>query len=460
MVIQSIIAWEDQLSNAEVKYLSDRVIEISPPAGYPSLKAIKTIDGIVVIGALYDLELTREYRRIIEKEFDRDDFRYVISTSARVLSQGGIEAFPEAIHIAHSSVKETLLSYESRMDEIFAREIRLFNNKASLSRDILAEDPPGPNANQEQYNWMNFCQNIADYFASHSFEISLPVQTFEQNYTIELGDCPIDLIDFGPGYYGNDIIINLPSEGFLIAPAFSRLHLAPLPSSSADSSTFHHWLGVMDNLLEKKETIKQIYCGISSSISMEDMSMSRRYMQELWDAIAQATADGLDMTTTQQRLSLDGIFSYVKEWPIFANEGRAWVEDDHTRHFNAYWHWQHKNAAKAIEEALAEFGLAEAEKTFKEIRNDTTNIYYFQENLFNTLGYRLLGENRLSEAIAIFRMNIETHPESGNAYDSYGEALLNNNQKDLAIEIYRRSLELNPENTNARNVLEEIRAFD
>jgi len=455
VMAQSLFAWEDQISDVEVIYLSDRVINITPKAGYPSFKAVNTSEGIVVINTGYSLELSKKYRRIIEQEFGRNDFRYVIRTSSRVLDQGGSDAFPEAIHISHSSVKEKMLSYQDRLDEVIDREIRVFSSKASRSRSILAEDPPGPDANQEQYNWMMFCQNITDYLESHTYTQKYPDHVFEHRFTIELGDCPIELIDFGAGRHGNNIIINMPSEGFMIAPAFSNLHLAPLPSYDADSNTVHHWIETLDNLLKKKETIKQVYCGFSNSQGVDDLIRSRKYMKELWDKISSATHNNLDFETAKQKLSIDEEFAYVKEWPIYVNEGRDWVEGDHARHFGAYWYWQHISAAKIIEETLAESGLEAAEVKFSELRDDNTNLYYIHENLFNDLGYRLMDENRLPEAIAVFRMNVDTHSESGNVYDSYGEALLKDGQTELAIEMYHKSLELDPDNNNARQILEE-----
>jgi len=78
------------------------------------------------------------------------------------------------------------------------------------------------------------------------------------------------------------------------------------------------------------------------------------------------------------------------------------------------------------------------------------------EPRINSLGYRLLSDKRIPEAIVIFEVNARTHPNSWNAYDSLGEAYANARDKQRALDSYRKSVELNPENTNAKRTIEQI----
>ena len=68
----------------------------------------------------------------------------------------------------------------------------------------------------------------------------------------------------------------------------------------------------------------------------------------------------------------------------------------------------------------------------------------------NTYGYQLMAQNRLDDAIKIFRLNIKNHPDSWNTYDSLGEALLNNGDKKGAKEYYEKAYEMAPSNQKAR----------
>ncbi len=58
----------------------------------------------------------------------------------------------------------------------------------------------------------------------------------------------------------------------------------------------------------------------------------------------------------------------------------------------------------------------------------------------NNLGYRLVGMKRLEHAIEIFKLNVESYPQSANAYDSLAETYMMNGNKELAIKNYERSL--------------------
>ncbi|WP_373517457.1 tetratricopeptide repeat protein [Pricia sp.] len=79
------------------------------------------------------------------------------------------------------------------------------------------------------------------------------------------------------------------------------------------------------------------------------------------------------------------------------------------------------------------------------------------ENLFNTAGYSFLGENKINEALEIFKLNVTLYPDSWNTYDSLGEAYAASGNKKLAIENYLKSLELNPENDNGREWLSKLK---
>ncbi|MCD4730643.1 MAG: tetratricopeptide repeat protein [Bacteroidales bacterium] len=101
--------------------------------------------------------------------------------------------------------------------------------------------------------------------------------------------------------------------------------------------------------------------------------------------------------------------------------------------------------------------LEKAIINYHELKIESVVKYDFSENQLNRLGYYYLNKNKYKEAIAIFKLNVETFPSSSNAYDSLGEAYMKNGQKDLAIKNYEKSLELNPENANAIEMLRQLR---
>lgn len=76
----------------------------------------------------------------------------------------------------------------------------------------------------------------------------------------------------------------------------------------------------------------------------------------------------------------------------------------------------------------------------------------------NVLGYRLLGERRLDDAITAFQWNVDLFPDSWNVYDSLGEAHENAGNLDRAMDLFRRSLELNPDSASGKDAIQRIQA--
>jgi CubicO group peptidase (beta-lactamase class C family) len=99
---------------------------------------------------------------------------------------------------------------------------------------------------------------------------------------------------------------------------------------------------------------------------------------------------------------------------------------------------------------------AEAVEGYKKIKRETPNINVVSEQRLNSLGYSLLGQKKLAEAIVILKLNVEFYPQSSNVYDSLGEAYLQQGNKELAIASYRKSLELDPKNGNAVTMLKKL----
>jgi len=95
----------------------------------------------------------------------------------------------------------------------------------------------------------------------------------------------------------------------------------------------------------------------------------------------------------------------------------------------------------------------------KEIRRGDLKNYQLSvwEGHLIALGYELLENNKIKEAIEVFKYAVSEYPESANAYDSLAEAYMKNGDNKLAIENYKKSLELDPDNHNAKKMLEQLK---
>jgi CubicO group peptidase (beta-lactamase class C family) len=115
-------------------------------------------------------------------------------------------------------------------------------------------------------------------------------------------------------------------------------------------------------------------------------------------------------------------------------------------------HW----LVPVLRETLVNRGADAAVAQYRELKRNNLNSFTFDERALNQLGNLLLEKGRNADAIAIFKLNVEEYPKSGNVYSSLAAAYATDGQKQQAITNYRKSLELDPKNQNAANKLKEL----
>ena len=132
---------------------------------------------------------------------------------------------------------------------------------------------------------------------------------------------------------------------------------------------------------------------------------------------------------------------------------------------NMWCHTCHRGRPQPM--TLAE----ELGKVYARLGSDSTIVYYrdlrerfygagaydFREPALNDVGYQALAGQDARGAIAIFSLNVQHFPESGNVHDSLGEGYLAAGDTAQAIIHYEKALELDPKNENAAKTLEKLR---
>ncbi len=96
-------------------------------------------------------------------------------------------------------------------------------------------------------------------------------------------------------------------------------------------------------------------------------------------------------------------------------------------------------------------------ETIDDVKSKYPELEQYNEAALNNLGYQLIKQNKIDEAIEIFRFNCKTYPESWNTYDSLGEAYMITGERDHAILNYEKSIELNPASVNGKRMLEKLK---
>ena len=100
------------------------------------------------------------------------------------------------------------------------------------------------------------------------------------------------------------------------------------------------------------------------------------------------------------------------------------------------------SVAKVLYEVIESEGVLKARERYGQLRDESPDTIRFGEDELVGLGYRLLGEGRLNEAVEIFELSVAAYPNAPNPYDSLGEALTATGQCQKALDAHAIAVEL------------------
>lgn len=460
-LILSALALQDSPGNEiQVQRLGEKTLVLTSDDFMTlNMTAIASEKGIVVVDTTCSPVTAARMRRIIESEFGRSDFRYVVNTHHHWDHFFGNQAFKGAVFIGHENLP-------ARM----RREVPPEGHPAPWLKDMLPSVRErraklDPNSSQARFMDAQIAgtERIYDDLA-RGFELIVPDITFSDRLSVDLGDMTLRLYFYGQADTNNSLVVHVPELGLVVVgDVYSPLGIFS-DFDDGPNIDVPRWISVLDSVLGDGNGIKNVVFGHQLVAGREALDFRRRYILDLKNGVKETRDGGLTLADTEKRLSLASRFAYVKD--SVAGEIRssdqygsdAWdiLEQSHIENIHAFWRRLQKSAAAALMEALGGSGLDSARKAYQAMKSDDMDVYYFDEGELNRAGYRLLGENRIEAAILLFRINVETFPQSFNVYDSLGEAYMADGQREPAIANYKKSLEINPRNDNAREMLKRL----
>lgn len=107
-----------------------------------------------------------------------------------------------------------------------------------------------------------------------------------------------------------------------------------------------------------------------------------------------------------------------------------------------------RSGAEVIAQSMLNDGIEQGLQLYTELYSSSADTVFFSEFDFNAMGYQLMRINALDEAIAIFKLNVQTYPKSANTYDSLGEAYMLKGDYIRAKKNYEKVFEKLPGDLN------------
>ena len=114
-------------------------------------------------------------------------------------------------------------------------------------------------------------------------------------------------------------------------------------------------------------------------------------------------------------------------------------------------------ATKKLRAELMKQGFGKASPAAAALKKKDAGFILDEKDL-NGWGYQLLADKKLTEALAIFKLNASLYPESSNTYDSLAEIQDMSGDTANALKNYKRVLKLDPENKNAAAQVKRLEA--
>ncbi len=115
-----------------------------------------------------------------------------------------------------------------------------------------------------------------------------------------------------------------------------------------------------------------------------------------------------------------------------------------------------QHLVKLVRARLEQSGYKQAIEEVKKLRKTNAGLA-LSEIEINSWGYKLIKQNRMADALEIFKLNVYLYPASANVYDSLGEIYAELGEPEPAIRNYEQSLKLNPQNSNAADQLKRLK---
>ncbi len=434
--------------------IADKIFLLVNPDDEDQL-VILSKKGIVVFNTFWSEITARKYKDEISKAFNRDDFYLTVNMVDRLDMFGGNAAYKETIIIGHNSF---LAKYEGKEEEVNAEItglIEMWRWKENVSRERLKTHEPGSEREIAERSWMNTCKKRANEL-EQGFSLVLPTEVYQNRKTLDLGDITLELIWFGRAGVDGMTIVWIPEEKLAIIPGFimHTHHLAPHPQPHYAKLDVARWIDVLGEILEGQNPVERVVCDINNIWPRERAHTHLVYIRNLWNSVKKAEAAGKSLDEIQDQLSLDNEFAFVKEMYVYKVGGDDWIRPQHKTHVRMFF-LQHKNLASEILKKKLKDSPQTALAHIRKLRDSDADVY-FEEASINGLGYNLMNSSRFTEAIDVFKLNVELFPSSANVYDSLAEAYMKSGETQQAIKNYKKSIELNPDNNNAKEKLKML----
>lgn len=266
---------EDAADNfIKMRKLKPGVVTIN--MGYDAVTSILTEKGIVVIDAGISNSLTAKYRKIMENELGRDDFKYLINTHSHSDHTGGNQIFNDALIVGHENCVTEMKEAVKNIDNIKSRLRNIISEY-----DLQLKDQKMDSTEKEEVlcQKMRYQHTYNDWVNNRI--VTYPELTFRDTMNINLENVNFNLIYFGKAHSGSDILIYVPEVKILFVGDLFSKYGRPSIGNIAKADV-ERWQVVKEWVNKRSVGIEIVIGGHGQIMDKNDLEEFNKYIDEKW----------------------------------------------------------------------------------------------------------------------------------------------------------------------------------
>jgi glyoxylase-like metal-dependent hydrolase (beta-lactamase superfamily II) len=426
-------------------------------ASTTTVVAFATEKGIVVVDTFGVPEVDAQLREVIARELGRSDFAYLINTHEHRDHTGGNSAYSDCTIVGH----ELIANGQARASGMRDFQLQWYpGHIAELEEELQGLDPDDPKIAALEENLIY--NRLFFEAVTENQDLVPPTLTFSDRMTLDLGDTTFELSYIGGMHTASDAAVFVPEHALLLTgDTMADVWLTDSPGCLASfmvrdgmAHDFPLFLANWDRLLADKDRITTLMpAHWNGELSVEGAEARVEYVRTLWDGLQRVSDEGKSVADAQAEFAFEARFPDLVDSPGFTPQQNYASITELWKEITGQ-----PSAARTLYTLLDE-GADEA-AILEVLTTSESPGYFFSEAEINAYGYIFLQQEKIEDAITMFKINVELYPESWNVYDSLGEALLSAGHTDDAVTMYEKSIVLNPENTSGKEVLARIRGAE
>jgi len=294
------------------KKLSDKVliVWIGDHMQQIATVALATEKGVVVIEASLIRAHDARIRQAIEKEFGRNDIRYLINTHFHHDHTAGNQIYADATIIGHKNI---LAGMKGELTgEGLIKLIDKFKGMLKDRREALENAEP----ESREYKYLEefiACLEMVILELQSGFVPTYPSILFEKNMILDMGDMILELYSIGGMHTDSDIVIFVPEEGLVAigdVPPDQMLPIIRKELKSDFSVTLENW----GRIVESDREIRYVNMAHSDMfLSVETYKEQYRYLSTLWNGVSEMFQNGMTLEEAKKKYTIERDFPYFKD---------------------------------------------------------------------------------------------------------------------------------------------------